>query len=70
MEPVQRVRVPRAEKAMADVILKTANLDHKTRAVRDSAAAAAGVVVKAAVKAVGKADGDLNRSAFSQINVI
>jgi hypothetical protein len=70
MEPAHRARVPRVETAMADVILKAANLDRKTRAAWDPAAAAAGVVVKAAVKVVGKADGDLNRSTFSQTNFI
>ena len=74
MEPAHRVRVPSPEEAVADVIRKAANLNRKTRAVRDPAAAAAGVVVKAAVKAavkvVGRADGDLNRSTFSQISVI
>ncbi len=70
MEPVHRVRVPKPEEAVANVILKAANLDRKTRAAWDPAAAAAGVVVKAAVKAVGKADGDLNRSTISPINTI
>jgi hypothetical protein len=70
MEPVHRVRVPRPEEDVADVILKAASLDRKTRAVRDPAAAAAGVAGKAAVKAREKADGDLNRSIFSLINTI
>jgi hypothetical protein len=70
MEPAQRVRVPSPEEAVADVIRKAANLNRKTRAARDPAAAAAGVVVKAAVKAVGKADGSLDRLNFSQISVI
>jgi hypothetical protein len=68
MEPAQRVRVPSPEEAVADVIRKVANLNRKTRAAWDPAAAAAGVVAKVAVKAVGKADGNLNRSTFSQIN--
>ena len=70
MEPAQRVRVLSPEEAVADVIRKAANLNRKTRAARDPAAAAAGVVVKAAVKVVGKADGNLNRSTFSPINAI
>ena len=70
MEPVHRVRVPRPEEAVADVILKAANLDRKTRAAWDPAAVAAGVVVRAAVKAVEKADKDLNRLTFSPINAI
>ena len=70
MEPVHRVRVPRPEEVVADVILKAANLDRKTRAAWDPAAVAAGVVVRAAVKAVEKADKDLNRLTFSPINAI
>lgn len=66
--------MPSPKEAVADVIRKAANLNRKTRAARDPAAAAAGVVVKAtnktAVKAVGKADGNLNRSTVSPINAL
>ena len=62
--------MPRPEEAVADVILKAANLDRKTRAAWDPAAVVAGVVVRAAVKAVEKADKDLNRLTFSPINAI
>jgi hypothetical protein len=62
--------VPKAKEAVADVIRKAANPNRKTRAAWDRVAAAAGVVVKAAVKAVGKADGNLNRSTVSPINAL
>ena len=70
MEPVHRVRVPRPDEAVADVIRKAESLDRKTRAAWDQAAAAAGVAVKAVVKAVEKADVDPDRSTFSPINTI
>jgi hypothetical protein len=60
MEPAHRVRVPRPEEAVAGAILKVASLDRKTRAAWDPAAAAAGAVVKVAVKAVENADSNLN----------
>ena len=62
--------MPKAEEAVVDVIRKAANPNRKTRAAWDRVAAAAGVVVKAAVKAVEKADGVLNRSTFAPINAI